>query len=205
MEHFSEQPWIDFVRGVSAAEVSREIGTHLDASCLKCQTALDAWSRVRKLATDEAAFTPPENLVRLVKLGFAGRTAAQQPRKWTLANLVFDSLAQPLLAGMRSGELNMWQIIYEAEGLTVDLSFGRRSKAKRVHLVGQVLDKREVRPWHNVTIDLTTEKDQVLGTTVANASGEFQMEFEAKEFLWLLIKAESHNTVWIPLTNLRQQ
>jgi len=205
MEHFSEQPWIDFVRGVSAVEVSRDIRTHLDASCLKCETTLDVWSRVRQLATDEAAFTPPENLVRLVKLGFAGRTAAQQPRKWTLANLVFDSLAQPLLAGMRSGELNMWQVIYEAEGLTVDLSFGRRSKAKRVHLVGQVLDKREVRPWHNVTIDLTTEKDQVLGTTVANASGEFQMEFEAKEFLWLLIKAESHNSVWIPLTNLRQR
>jgi len=205
MEHFSEQPWVDFVRGVGAAEVGRDIRTHLDASCPKCKTTLEAWSRVRKMATDEAVFTPPENLVRQVKLGFAGRAAAQQPRKWTLANLIFDSLAQPLLAGVRSGELNMWQVIYEAEGLTVDLSFGRRSKAKRVHLVGQVLDKREVRPWRNVTIDLTTEKDQLLGTTAANASGEFQMEFEAKEFLWLLIKAESHNTVWIPLTNLRQR
>jgi hypothetical protein len=205
MDHFSEQPWIDLVRGVSAAEVSRDIRTHLDASCLKCKTTLDAWTRVRQLATDEAAFTPPENLVRLAKLAFAGKAEAPQPRNWTLANLVFDSFAQPLLAGVRSGELNMWQVIYETEGLTVDLSFGRRSKAKRVHLVGQVLDKREVRPWHNVTIDLATEKDQVLGTTVANASGEFQMEFEAKEFLWLLIKAESHNTVWIPLTNLRQR
>jgi len=205
MDHFSEQPWIDFVRGVGAVEVGREIRIHLDTSCPKCKTTLDAWTRVRQLATDEAAFTPPENLVRMVKLGFAGRAAAQQPKKWTLANLVFDSFAQPLLAGVRSGELNMWQVIYEAEGLTVDLSFGRRSKAKKIHLVGQVLEKREVRPWRNVSIDLTTEKDQVLGTTVANASGEFQMEFEAKEFLWLLIKAESHNTVWIPLTNLRQR
>jgi hypothetical protein len=205
MEHFSEQPWVDFVRKVGAAEVGRGITTHLDASCLKCKTTLDTWSRVRKLATDEAAFMPPEDLVRLVKLGFAGRAAAHKSKKWILASLVFDSFAQPLLAGVRSGELNMWQVIYEAEGLTVDLSFGRRSKAKRVHLVGQVLDKREVRPWHNVTVDLSTEKDQLLGTTVANALGEFQMEFEAKEFLWLSIKAESHNTVWIPLTNLRQR
>ena len=203
MEHFSVQPWVDFVRGIGTAGASGNIKTHLDASCLKCKTALDTWSRVRKLATAEAAFTPPENLVRLVKLGFAGRAAAHEPRKWTLANLVFDSFAQPLLAGVRSGELNMWQVIYEAEGLTVDLSFGRRSKGKRVHLVGQVLDKREVRPWRNVTVDLSTEKDQLLGTTAANASGEFQMEFEAKEFLWLSIKAESRNPVWIPLTNLR--
>jgi hypothetical protein len=205
MEHFSEQPWIDFVRGIGTVEVGRDIRTHLDASCLKCKTTLDAWARVRKMATDEAAFAPPEDLVRLVKLGFVGSAAARQPRKWTLANLVFDSFAQPLLAGVRSGELNMWQVIYEAEGLTVDLSFGRRSKAKKIHLVGQVLDKREVRPWRNVTVDLSTEKDQLLGTTVANASGEFQMEFEAKEFLWLSIKAESRNTVWIPLTNLRQR
>jgi hypothetical protein len=202
MEHFSEQPWVDFVRGVGAAEVSRDIRTHLDASCPKCKTALDAWSRVRKLATDEAAFTPPENLVRVVKLGFAGR-AAHQPKKWTLANLVFESFAQPLLAGVRSGELNIWQVIYEAEGLTVDLRFGRRTHAKVVHLIGQVLDKQEVRARQNVTVDLSTEKDQLLGTTAANASGEFQMEFEAKESLWLSIKAESHKTVWIPLTNLR--
>jgi hypothetical protein len=202
MEHFSEQPWSDFVRGVSTAEVGRDIRAHLGTGCPKCKTALDAWSRVRKLASDEAAFAPPENLVRLVKLGFAGGPATQT-KKWAIANLVFDSFAQPLLAGVRSGGPNVWQVIYEAEGLTIDLRFGRRIHGKVVQLIGQVLDKHEVRPWQNVTVNLSTEKDQLLGTAVANALGEFQMEFEAKEFLWLSINAESCNTVRVPLTILR--
>ncbi len=202
MRHFSEERWADFVRGVSGPEISRDIRTHLNTGCLKCQTALDAWSRVRRLATEEAAYTPPENLVRLVKLGFASQPA-KQPRKWTLASLVFDSFSQPLPVGVRSGTLNVWQVVYEAEGLTVDLRFGPRAQAKKMHLVGQVLDKQKARAWQSATIELSTEQDQLVGTTSVNASGEFQVEFEAKDHLWLSIKSEDRNTVRIPLTNPR--
>jgi 5-hydroxyisourate hydrolase-like protein (transthyretin family) len=72
-----------------------------------------------------------------------------------------------------------------------------------VQLTGQVLDKQAVQPRQNVAVDLSTDEDQLLGTTVANAFGEFQMEFEAKEFVWLSITAGSRNTVWVPLTILR--
>ena len=105
MEHFSEQPWADFVRGISAPEISKDIKAHLAADCSKCKTALDAWSRVRRLASAEDAYAPPENLVRLVKLGFAASPHISPglcSANWTLANLVFDSFAQPLPAGVRS-------------------------------------------------------------------------------------------------------
>jgi hypothetical protein len=202
MRHFSEQPCVDFVRGVSGSEISKDIRAHLDTGCPKCQTALDAWRRVRTFAAEEAAYTPPENLVRLVKLGFASQ-AAKQPRKWTLASLVFDSFAQPLPAGVRSGAVNLWQVVYEAEGLTVDLRFGRRAHSKELHLIGQVLDKQKARASQSATIELSTEKDQLVGTTSVNASGEFEVEFEAKDHLWLSIKSEDRNTVRIPLTNPR--
>ncbi|MGA2388753.1 MAG: hypothetical protein ABSF97_07330 [Candidatus Sulfotelmatobacter sp.] len=201
MDHFSEQSWSDFVRGVSAAEISGNIRTHLSTGCPKCKTDIDVWSQIRKLASEEAAFTPPENLVHLVKVGFAGREP--QPKKRTLANIIFDSFAQPLPAGVRSGGPNIWQVICEAEGLMVDLRFGRRAHGKVVQLTGQVLDKQAVQPRQNVAVDLSTDEDQLLGTTVANAFGEFQMEFEAKEFVWLSITAGSRNTVWVPLTILR--
>src|SRR5271157_4848311 len=99
MEHISDQGWADFVRGVSGPEISGSIRAHLGEGCPKCKTALDAWSRLRRLAREEAAYAPPENLVRLVKLSFEGKLA-KPARKWTLANLVFDSSAQPLLAGV---------------------------------------------------------------------------------------------------------
>jgi hypothetical protein len=202
MEHFSEQPWVDFVRGVSGPEISRDIKAHLAGGCSKCETAHDAWSRVRRLATEESAYAPPENLVRVVKLGFSG-TSALQPAKWTLAKVVFDSFAQPLLAGVRSsGALNVWQVIYEAEGLTVDLRFGRRAKSKEVHVVGQVLDKQEVRALQNkASVELSTEQNQLVATTAVSALGEFHLEFEAKDHLWLSVKAAGRNIVRIPLTN----
>src|SRR5467141_764339 len=117
MEHFSERPWADFVRGISGPEISKDIRAHLAADCSKCKTALDAWSRVQRLASAEGAYAAPENLVRLVKLGFASN-AAEQPRtstfeKWTLASLAFDSFAQPLPAGVRSAALSAWQVVYE--------------------------------------------------------------------------------------------
>jgi hypothetical protein len=209
MKHFSERPWADFVRGISAPEISKDIRTHLADGCSKCTTTLDAWSWVRRLAGNEGAYAPPENLVRLVKLGFASKPA-QQPRtstleNWTLANLVFDSFAQPLPAGVRSAALSAWQVVYEAEGLTVDLRFGRRGQSKTVHLVGQVFDKRAVRVWQsNATIQLSTEQGELVATTAVNAMGEFHIEFEAKDHhLWLSVKAAERTAVRIPLTNPR--
>src|SRR6202047_4312858 len=208
MEHFSERPWADFVRGTSGAEISKDIRAHLAADCSKCKTALDAWSRVQRLASEEGAYAPPENLVRLVKLGFASK-AAHQPRTstletWTLANLVFDSFAQPLPAGVRSAALSAWQVVYEAEALTVDLRFGHRAQSKTVHLVGQVFDKQAVRVWQtNATIELSTEHGQLVATTAVNAMGEFHIEFKPQDHLWLSVKAVGRNTVRIPLTNPR--
>ena len=208
MEHFSERPWADFVRGISGPEISNDIRTHLAADCSKCKTALDAWSRVRRLASAEAAYAPPENLVRLVKLGFASKPAdrplAWIPVKWTVANLVFDSFAQPLPAGVRSAALSAWQVVYEAEGLTVDLRFGHRAQSKTVHLVGQVFDKRAVRLWQSdATIEVSTELDDVVATTTVNAMGEFHIEFKPQDRLWLSVKAAERSTVRIPLTDPR--
>ncbi len=208
MEHFSERPWADFVRGISGPVISKDIKAHLAADCSKCKTALDAWSRIRRLASEEGAYAPPENLVRLVKLGFASRPAHQTrawtPANWTLANLVFDSFTQPLPAGVRSAALSAWQVVYEAEGLTVDLRFGHRAQSKTVHLVGQVFDKRAVRlSQSDATIEVSTEHNHVVATTAVNAMGEFHIEFKPQDRLWLSVKAAERNTVRIPLTNPR--
>jgi hypothetical protein len=207
MQHFSEQPWADFVRGISGPGASRDIKAHLASGCLKCKTAHDVWNRVERLASEEGTYAPPENLVRLVKLGFttkpdfAGNPAQPSPA-WAMANLVFDSFAQPLMAGARSGALNVWQVIYEAEGLTVDLRFGRRAQSNAVHLVGQVFDKQEVRALqNNATVELSTDQDRMVATTDVSTLGEFHIEFEATEHLWLSVKAAGRTPVRIPLTN----
>ena len=164
-------------------------------------TASAAGRALQPFLNEESAYAPPENLVRLVKLEFSSQ-AARRPQKWTLANLVFDSLAQPLPAGVRSGTLNVWQVIYEAEGLTVDLRFGRRSQSREVHMVGQVFDKQAVCALkNNATVELSNEKDMLVATTAVTDLGEFHLEFEARDRLWLSVKAAGRNAVRIPLTN----
>jgi len=212
MEHFAEQPWVDFVRGVSGTEISKDIKTHLIAGCQECQTSHDNWSRVRRLASEEAAYEPSDNLLRLVKLGFCNKPT-DEPQKWTLASLVFDSFTQPLLHGVRSGALNVgavgadrvsvWQVVHEAEGLTVDLRFSQRAQSKAMHLVGQVFDRQAVRPLQSSAIvELSTDQGHLITTSVVSALGEFHIECEAKGQLLLLVKAAGRNTVRIPLGNL---
>jgi hypothetical protein len=201
MEHFSEQPLVDFVRGVSGPKIGRDVREHLATGCSKCKTSHDAWKRVRRMAAEDSAYAPPENLVRMAKLEFSIK-AERSPQKWTLANLVFDSFALPLQAGVRSGTVNVWQVIYEAEGLMVDLRFGRSSQSSEVHVVGQVFDRQAVRPLrNNATVELSTETVQLVTTAAVTEQGEFQLEFEPREHLWLSVKAAGRNAVRIPLTN----
>ena len=196
--HFSEQPLVDFVRGVSGPGISGDIRTHLGTGCPACQSRVDRWRMLGRFAAQESAYAPPENLLRLAKLGFAGKSA-KQPKKWSLAQLVFDSFAQPLPAGVRSGTLHVWQVIYECEGLTVDLRLGQREHSSAVHLVGQVLDRQEVGPLKNATVEVSTEEDKLAAAAVVSSSGEFHLEFEGTGQLWLLVKVQGRNAVRIPL------
>jgi hypothetical protein len=198
MEHFSGQPLIDLVRGISPPEIRGRIEDHLADGCVACQGDYKTWSTVNKLAAAEALYSPPDNLVRLVKLGFAGKKKASSA--WTLANLMFDSFAQPLPAGIRSGSANFWQVICEAEDLTVDLRFGRRNHSTVIQVVGQVFDNRASRALKNsALVELWTDHSDLVATTVVTHSGEFHLEVELKDPMSLLIKAEGRKAVRIPL------
>jgi hypothetical protein len=203
MEHCAEDTVVDLVRGVGTQELARRTKAHLDAGCSPCATNYALWRRVERFAFDETTYRPPNDLVRLVKLGFAQKSRDERSG-WTVASLVFDGFKQPLPAGVRSGLLNVWQVIYEAEGLTVDLRFGRRAQSKAVHLVGQVFDRLAVRALrNNATVELSTDTDATVATTSVSDFGEFHLEYEAKDQLWLSVRAEGRNTVRIPLTNPR--
>jgi hypothetical protein len=92
MRHFSEQPWADFVRGVGEPTISKDIRAHLASGCPECKKAHDGWNRIRRLTTDEGAYAPPENLVRLAKLGFTSKAA---PPSRTSFSTVLPSLYRP--------------------------------------------------------------------------------------------------------------
>jgi len=203
MEHFSEQSWADVARGISASAKAQGIQAHLAASCLNCKQSHDFWTRLYSVAQAETTYAPPENLVRMMKLEFAAKYAAQPAKaeKWSLATVLFDSVLQPLPAGVRSSAATARQMVFEAEGLTVDLRFDRMANVRAISVVGQVLDKAVPRqPLAGSPIVLWTEDGQLLATTEANEFGEFQLEFIPQNDLRLTAKV-GHRKVQIPLAN----
>jgi len=140
MRHFSEQAWADFLRGISESEMKANIESHLARGCCDCCATSDVWNRVQVTVANETTYMPPESLVRMVKQEFAATKSPKQES--VLAGLLFDTFAQPLTAGIRSGAAVARQLVYEAEGLTVDLRLDSQPNSGMVLVVGQVLDKR---------------------------------------------------------------
>lgn len=203
MEHFPEQTWADFVRGVGLSGTTQQIETHLATGCSECTSALDLWRRFGTFAAREGEYVPPENLVRLAKLELASNQVTR-PQAWTLASMVFDSLTQPLPVGVRSLAVNSRQVVYEADGLTLDLRFERKPHSNTISAAGQVLDKQAPLCWlGHAAVVLWTESGQMVVTTQANDYGEFQFEFEAQDQLCLSIATAGRRTLRIPLENLR--
>ena len=202
MGHFSEQTWADFVRGVSASGTAEEVEEHLASSCPECKTASAVWGRIARLAAKERDYVPPDNLVRLVKLQLADQQWAE-PEVGLMASIIFDNATQPLPMGIRSGSAGTRQILYEAEGLTVDLRFERKPHSSTFSAAGQVLDKEAPVNWlGDAAIVLWNEKGQMLTKTVANEYGEFQFEFEHEDQLRISIITANRKTVRIALGNL---
>ena len=202
MEHFSEQAWADFTRGFGTSPKAEGIKAHLAAACLPCQTAKGFWGRVHTMALAESTYTPAANLVRLAKFEFTANRKAESA-EWTVASLLFDSFSQPSLAGVRSASATARQIVYEANGLVVDLRFDRMQPSGKVSAVGQMLDKRVPRELlAGSPVVVWTEDGQLVATTEANGFGEFQLEFVPQDRLRLTARVGSRR-VNIPLSNLK--
>ena len=202
MKHFSEQVWTDFARGVGPSETSRDIETHIASGCLPCATVCGMWSKVYSIAANEPSFTPPDSVVRMVKLEFA-TTQSPQPSPWMLARLVFDSLSQPLTAGVRSGEPESRQLMFDAEGTMVDLVLDNQTQSGIISMIGQVVDKAGARiAPRQVAVIVWTETGQPLAETSANEFGEFQMEFAPQERLRLSVEIVGYKPIRIPPINL---
>src|SRR2546422_1393138 len=202
MEHFSEQIWADFVRGISKSETGANIESHLATGCSDCAAAFDIWKRVHTTVSNEKTYTPPEDVVRMVKPEFTAKYSPE-PRPWVLARLLFDTFAQPRPAGIRLGAVTTRQLVYEAEGLTVDLRLDRHPQSNKICAVGQVLDKRvpQASP-SNALVMLWTERGLPVLETTANEFGEFHLEFEAQDYLRLSIAVAGWKLIRIPLANL---
>jgi DNA-binding response OmpR family regulator len=93
------------------------------------------------------------------------------------ARLVFDSLFQPLPAGIRSTQPTERSLLYEAGDVTVDLWLEPDRDSHRVRLMGQIVDQAKrasAKPCYPIVLQ---SKAEPIAAATSNALGEFQLEF----------------------------
>ena len=200
MAHFSEQAWADFVRGIPDSQATDDLRAHLADGCSECNAVFKTWKRVHSIAARENSYSAPEDVVRMVKQEFRLQQAPETS-VWSPARLVFDSFTQPLPAGTRASAVPARQLVYETEGLTIDLRVDNNPRANRVSIVGQVLDRRIPHALGSASVLLWTAKGHPIVETKANEQGEFQLEFEAQHDLRISIELVGRIPIRIPLAN----
>jgi hypothetical protein len=116
MRHYEESRWVDYVRGLADANAHQELKSHLEAGCPECSTTMELFRKVAKAAAHEIEHEPPEYAVHSVKAYFALQQTERQPAsvRFLGLKLAFDSLAEPVGAGIRSLGGESRQLVYYA-------------------------------------------------------------------------------------------
>jgi hypothetical protein len=204
MKHFEVEQCMDFVRGLAGAREAMAMEQHLSHGCKKCSAMVRGLRRFVAAAAADAKYQIPDWKVRLACDIFE----RQRPEKMLLlprlvAKLVFDSFREPALGGVRSQEDSMHRAMYEAEDYCVDLRMEHERGADAVVLVGQIANHTQPeRRVSGVPVILMSGKE-VVGRTVSNDSGEFQIQCHAKKLLRLCVPLrQAGKQIEVPLRNL---
>ncbi len=190
MKHFEVEQWLDFVRGLNNEAARTPMQQHLSC-CKKCGRVVETLRKLTSAASADAAYQVPDYAVRSARAVYAlHRPESIQILPRLMAKLVFDSFRNPVLVGVRSQHRITRQAVYEAGDYCVDLQIEREYGAPSVVLQGQIANRAQPsRQLGNIPIVLMSGK-QVLGRTLSNRLGEFQIEYQPKESLRLHIPVQ---------------
>jgi hypothetical protein len=204
MQHYSLEEWADFARGVAGNAKKATMQTHLETGCKQCTKAAALWQRVNVTALRESTYAPPDVAVRSVK-GLGAIHGIGQGRKASsrLANLLFDSLRAPTMAGVRSSSSTTpaRQLLYGAGNYRIDVRMEPQSDSEKVAIIGQVLNAVDPSKQSPSMPVILFKGKKILSVSNTNSFGEFNLECDLHTDLKLHFKIPSEQEVWIPLVN----
>jgi hypothetical protein len=202
MAHYSSQQWIDYARNLASPQDAEAMANHLKSGCESCAKEKATWNKLAGFAKTEAEFEPPAHVVNAAKaLMQAPKREKAGLRIREIAELVFDSLLTPQLAGVRSAAgVGSRQLLYRAGEVMIDVRFEAIEESERFALTGQVFrDQGSKVGMTRVPISLISGKNE-LARTSTNQFGEFYIEHEsADKNLQVSLEVNSEKDVFIPL------
>lgn len=200
VQHFSNENWSDFARGRLDSNLREAMRQHLAEGCGKCQKINALWESVAKTAAREKLYVPPDHVLRFVR----GQFGLVKPLPWTTglvrtALLVFDNLERATGVGVRSLASGPRQLIYQVGEYFLDVKMERDPNSRKLSLIGQIRDSHDpAKKMADSPVILLRGQDR-LGQTTTNGFGEFQLEFDRKDNLWLAIGIQGEAGIVVPL------
>lgn len=202
MTHFDIGGWTDFARGCAADADRAAMQEHLDGGCRRCRATADLLQRVVVAVRGDGLHEPPVNVVRCAR----AISALQRPRAtggWSVARLVYDSLRQPLPAGIRADSRASRHAVFEADELSVELRVERELDQPLMRLVGQLTHRVDPDRLLTASPVLLLAREDVVAHAVSNRFGEFQMDYPpAKDLRLCIALAPPHQRVEVSLNQL---
>ena len=175
--------------------------THLESGCDSCVKEKATWSKLATFAKTEAEYEPPANVVAMATALVQAPKAEKGLRLREIAELVFDSLLTPQLAGVRSAAgMGSRQLLYRAGEVMIDVRLESNDESERFALTGQVFrDQGSKVGMTRIPISLISGRNE-LARTATNQFGEFYLEHEsADKNLQVSLEVNSEKDVFIPL------
>lgn len=203
MKHIAQENLAEFVRESLPQIDAAAIREHLD-ECAECSQIAMLFRDVVHTGANEAAYEPPAGIVQMAKAYF-GTEQNQLPQSKTAFELLFDSLAQPVVAGARTSVASARQLLYRVGTVYVDMRVDSQNNSERAALVGQMLDSAHPNhPVSGVPVVLFDGRKNV-ASTISNNNGEFHLEFHLKSNLRLSVTVGDLSPVYLPITGISER
>jgi len=200
--HFKDLQWANYVRGAGSPELRQAMLQHLNDACPECLDTNRLWGEVYACAQRELDYLPPAETVRLAKASFAAVAPEPSSVLTQIAELIFDSINQPLVPAFRGGLSDIGSgartLLYQSGDIRVDMWVEGRSP-NRINVMGQVLNLHESDQMVTKAKVVLLEGERSLARTATNELGEFQLEFRMQDDMRLAIEVAMGRNVIIPL------
>lgn len=170
---------IDYLNNQLDAGDAARLTAHLSAGCPHCAETRDWYERVRTIAAGDESTEPPSWVFkRAIKIfeGQGNRPRLIERIGQAVASLVFDSLAQPSVAGVRSTETTNRQLLYRAGNYSIDLQVAP-AEHLRADLIGQVLKEGEAAFESVSGLRLeVSRRGELVRSTMTDDMGQFKID-----------------------------
>ena len=164
---------------VASKDRRKVMQKHLGTGCKRYRETRARWQKVANAAAVEANYRSVSEGPRVVKTAFATVGLAVRPQETGgLIEVLYDSFAQPGLAGIRAAGMRVRQMLFRAEPYQIDIQIEAQPERNRLVVAGQLLDVShlEIVGGH-VLVSLSDGRGNSVNA-VTNQFGEFRGEVE---------------------------